>query len=374
MEYLPLVKAKEAAARFGTYHSRDLSEMEKQAMWNSFFDELEKISFDETAKRQAKTFFEKISRKLSSEARNALPSSSFVFPKSRRYPIEDTSHAENALARASGKPEESKVRADVHASFPNIGKTKSSSLGSWGAKKVDAVGRRLGRGVVEEAKAEGKKYIPRLAAIGVGVPAAAGIGAYAGSRSALASKEKKQELKEKVSTSTAAADERWEYPNDSFIQRHGKKILKGGLALALGAGVGHKLYKHPKVQAHIRVRRRIKDWKSEGGFKGKGPVREVVVNDPTSSDVPGQIARKAEAKIRRTPTIEVNKHDVAHAELEGFEDLKELKEDAKITTTGLHKGVNNGRKKGHLIPKEKEALERERGWVKQFNESRRRNS
>ncbi len=56
--------------------------------------------------------------KLTTEARNNLPSSAFVFPGSRRYPIQDISHARDALARSSGKPEEAKVRAAVHRRYP----------------------------------------------------------------------------------------------------------------------------------------------------------------------------------------------------------------------------------------------------------------
>jgi hypothetical protein len=67
---------------------------------------------------------EKISRKLTGEARSSLSAGDFVFPEDRRYPIHDESHARNALARASGKPEESKVRAAVHAKYPGIGASK----------------------------------------------------------------------------------------------------------------------------------------------------------------------------------------------------------------------------------------------------------
>lgn len=56
--------------------------------------------------------------KLTTEARNALPSSAFVFPGSRRYPIHDIAHARDALARSSGKPEAAKVRAAVHRRYP----------------------------------------------------------------------------------------------------------------------------------------------------------------------------------------------------------------------------------------------------------------
>lgn len=58
--------------------------------------------------------------KLTSSARNSLPESAFALP-GRRYPIHDENHARDALARASGKPEEAQVRAAVHKRYPNIG-------------------------------------------------------------------------------------------------------------------------------------------------------------------------------------------------------------------------------------------------------------
>lgn len=60
--------------------------------------------------------------KLTSSKRNELPDSKFAGPN-RSYPIEDASHARNALARVSqhGYPElKAKVRAAVHKKFPNI--------------------------------------------------------------------------------------------------------------------------------------------------------------------------------------------------------------------------------------------------------------
>ena len=60
--------------------------------------------------------------KLTSAARNNLSESEFVYPKERRYPIPDLSHARNALARSSGKPEEGKVRAAVYKKFPALKK------------------------------------------------------------------------------------------------------------------------------------------------------------------------------------------------------------------------------------------------------------
>jgi hypothetical protein len=63
--------------------------------------------------------------KLTAKKRNALKSSSFAEPGKRAYPIQDASHARNALARVSqhGTPaEKAKVRAAVHRKYPSIGK------------------------------------------------------------------------------------------------------------------------------------------------------------------------------------------------------------------------------------------------------------
>lgn len=60
--------------------------------------------------------------KLTTKRRNALPAKSFAGPD-RSYPIEDASHARNALARVSqhGSPElKAKVRSKVHKKFPGI--------------------------------------------------------------------------------------------------------------------------------------------------------------------------------------------------------------------------------------------------------------
>lgn len=60
--------------------------------------------------------------KLSSGARNKLPVSSFAGPD-RSYPIEDKSHARNALARASqhASPElQAKIKAKVRRRYPSI--------------------------------------------------------------------------------------------------------------------------------------------------------------------------------------------------------------------------------------------------------------
>ena len=60
--------------------------------------------------------------KLTSKGRNKLPASAFGEPKERKFPLNDKSHARNALARASqavnagrmSKAEEEKIAAKAH--------------------------------------------------------------------------------------------------------------------------------------------------------------------------------------------------------------------------------------------------------------------
>lgn len=62
--------------------------------------------------------------KLSWTKRKAIPKEDFAVPSkapaSGSYPIEDASHARNALARASGKPVEAQVKSAVRRKFGNI--------------------------------------------------------------------------------------------------------------------------------------------------------------------------------------------------------------------------------------------------------------
>lgn len=65
--------------------------------------------------------------KLTAKARKSIPTSQFAEPGRRAYPIEDASHARNALSRVSqnGSPSEKKqVRAAVHSKYPKIGRSK----------------------------------------------------------------------------------------------------------------------------------------------------------------------------------------------------------------------------------------------------------
>lgn len=59
---------------------------------------------------------------LTSKARNILPAKDFAGPD-RSYPINDMSHARNALARASQHASEDlkeHIKAAVHRKFPGI--------------------------------------------------------------------------------------------------------------------------------------------------------------------------------------------------------------------------------------------------------------
>ena len=58
--------------------------------------------------------------KLTYAQREDLPKGDFVFPKTRRYPIEDAAQARDALARSSGKPEHAAVLEAVRRKFPGI--------------------------------------------------------------------------------------------------------------------------------------------------------------------------------------------------------------------------------------------------------------
>lgn len=61
---------------------------------------------------------------MTAKERDALPSKAFALP-GRRFPVNDKSHARNALARVSqfgSSEEKAKVRSAVHRKYPEIGK------------------------------------------------------------------------------------------------------------------------------------------------------------------------------------------------------------------------------------------------------------
>lgn len=57
---------------------------------------------------------------LDADSRKHIAEHNFALPGERKYPINDISHARNALARSSGKPEEAKVKAAVYRKFPSL--------------------------------------------------------------------------------------------------------------------------------------------------------------------------------------------------------------------------------------------------------------
>lgn len=62
--------------------------------------------------------------KLTAKSRDAISNKNFALP-GRRYPIENASHARNALARVSGNgssEEKAEVRSAVKRKYPGIGK------------------------------------------------------------------------------------------------------------------------------------------------------------------------------------------------------------------------------------------------------------
>lgn len=65
--------------------------------------------------------------KLTAKARKHIAKKNFALPGDR-YPIEDASHARNALARVSqyGSPEEkAEVKAKVRSKYPSMGKKRN---------------------------------------------------------------------------------------------------------------------------------------------------------------------------------------------------------------------------------------------------------
>jgi len=67
--------------------------------------------------------------RLTAKARRALPAGAFVFPKSRKYPIHDRSHARAALSyvsRYGTASQKARVRAAVRSRYPGIGRKRST--------------------------------------------------------------------------------------------------------------------------------------------------------------------------------------------------------------------------------------------------------
>ena len=85
-------------------------------------EELELIETEDEEEMDADYDDEEL-KKMTYKERKNLPSSAFVFPNERKYPIHDIAHARNALARvaAHGTPEEqAKVRSAVYRKYPEL--------------------------------------------------------------------------------------------------------------------------------------------------------------------------------------------------------------------------------------------------------------
>jgi hypothetical protein len=68
---------------------------------------------------------------LTSEQRNALPDSAFVFPDKREYPIQDIEHGRNALSRGSQNETGArlaKIRSAVYGKYPALKKSEDVEL------------------------------------------------------------------------------------------------------------------------------------------------------------------------------------------------------------------------------------------------------
>ena len=69
--------------------------------------------------------------RLTTAERKRLPDSDFAIPEDRAYPIEDRSHAANALSRVSGNgtPEEkAQVRRAVHRKFKDMAAKRKKAV------------------------------------------------------------------------------------------------------------------------------------------------------------------------------------------------------------------------------------------------------
>lgn len=119
---------------------------------HSLFDELEKIaiagpngakpgmSFHHWATAVFKPLKTKKASVLTEASRDKIKKKNFAEPGKKKYPIEDESHARNALARVSqfgSSSEKAEVRSKVHSKYPDIGE---KSAGLFKSPKADLVG------------------------------------------------------------------------------------------------------------------------------------------------------------------------------------------------------------------------------------------
>ncbi len=76
--------------------------------------------------------------KLTAKKRATLPKKAFAIPGSRAYPIEDISHARNALARVSQygtDAEKAQVRTAVYKKYPELAPMNESHAEEYARKR-----------------------------------------------------------------------------------------------------------------------------------------------------------------------------------------------------------------------------------------------
>lgn len=64
--------------------------------------------------------------KLTAAGRKRIKTSNFAIPERRAYPVQDISHARNALARSSGKSVAGRVRRAVERRYKSLRKSSRS--------------------------------------------------------------------------------------------------------------------------------------------------------------------------------------------------------------------------------------------------------
>lgn len=327
------------------------SDIVKTAFFRSFYAELDRIEEDRELKKMAGAFFAKHAKALTSKTRKNLSEGAFVFPKERRYPIHDESHARNALARASGKAEEGRVRAAVHARYPNIGKEKKAmgmpDIPSWVAPvaRHTAYGALPGAaiGAATAKKGERKKGALKGAAIGGTLTFAGGnmvnrikrnvdVANRASKKIGFnmddfvsqdaKTREKFHRLSHIYRKNTpiykTAAHEDWEKEEkkESFLKKHKGKII-GGLALATAAGVGGKLLrtklkgKKPVTPPTAAARRAAAPPPPPPASKVRPTKEQGSTHRGTTIDIPGMKRGKGQRTTLADLQAEMNERKAA---------------------------------------------------------------
>lgn len=81
--------------------------------------------------------------KLTTAQRKQIPKGDFAVPSKApgpgSYPIENASHARDALARSSGKPVAGAVKAAVKSKYPKMGKVAAGKVAAMFPTKKKAV-------------------------------------------------------------------------------------------------------------------------------------------------------------------------------------------------------------------------------------------